>query len=422
MKSKKGILPKLIPLIRSLLAYGALPIVGLLTAPLLARALGPEGRGELAAVLQPLILASAVAALGLPSAVTYFVGRAYSVTSVAKFSYQLAAITTTAVTIPLVWYSGVISQSTGISRWTILLIWSAFIPSAFIAVRRACFQGLLDYKTIDFERFASTLLRLLLIVMLTLLAVGLASAFAAAFMISGLLASLVLLRKPKYPRNYAEQATPKFAAILRFSSMVSFGTIAAAMNSRLDQALMPSAVSTSELGFYAVAVSIAEIPTVITMVVVRNALAEASSGEGSRIKFTIVAGAGLMGLACLSIAVLASPAIRIFFGDQFAPTVAIAQILLLSVFVAFFSDTITAVLAGKGHPGLASAGPFAGALTTILLFASEWQNLSAQRVAQISVMSQSAAVLVGACGLVLTANANRRVRRDAPLSMRMEDK
>src|SRR4051794_38111209 len=51
------------------------PAAGVLTSPILARALGVAGRGELAVVLAPATLALAVATLGLPDALTYYVAK-----------------------------------------------------------------------------------------------------------------------------------------------------------------------------------------------------------------------------------------------------------------------------------------------------------------------------------------------------------
>ena len=53
----------------------ALPLSTIISAPLLARGLGVEGRGEVAGAIAPTALALAIAALGLPEAITYFVAK-----------------------------------------------------------------------------------------------------------------------------------------------------------------------------------------------------------------------------------------------------------------------------------------------------------------------------------------------------------
>ena len=51
------------------------PAAGLLTQPILARALGAGGRGELTAAMAPSALALAIATLGLPEALTFYLAK-----------------------------------------------------------------------------------------------------------------------------------------------------------------------------------------------------------------------------------------------------------------------------------------------------------------------------------------------------------
>src|SRR3954468_11341680 len=51
----------------------ALPISAFATSPILARALGPHGRGEMAAVLAPITLAVLVLNFGVPESLIYHV-------------------------------------------------------------------------------------------------------------------------------------------------------------------------------------------------------------------------------------------------------------------------------------------------------------------------------------------------------------
>ena len=53
----------------------ALPLSALVTGPLLARALGPDGRGVMAALMAPISLANLMFTLGLPDSLAYHVAR-----------------------------------------------------------------------------------------------------------------------------------------------------------------------------------------------------------------------------------------------------------------------------------------------------------------------------------------------------------
>ena len=69
---------------RLALAGGSVALVGILTGPLQARALGPTGRGELAAVMTPLGFLPTLASLGLGTYVERMVARGKTASRLAR--------------------------------------------------------------------------------------------------------------------------------------------------------------------------------------------------------------------------------------------------------------------------------------------------------------------------------------------------
>lgn len=381
-------------LLRSWIAYGALPLVAIITAPILARALGPVGRGQLAGMLQPLTLASAIASLGVPAAVTYFVGRGYSTMWVVKRAIVMVSITTLVVGVALFFYSPHVAGSLNLSHLALLGVWAAFIPSAFIAVQRSKIQGLRNYLPIDQERLISSALRVGMIVSLWTLEVKSVFLYAAAYMISGLLASTILYLGDKGEHRASTAKPEENWSIERYAVFASFGTIAMAMSARLDQAILPSIVRPAELGYFSVAVAIAEVANIITMVIARNLMAEVSSGvAGERaLRLILVGGAAHLLLdICLIIALpWALPAV---FGEEFRHSTHLVFILLISNFLAYWASCGSTYLSARGQPGKSSFGPAAGALATALSFAFFWASMSSTKAAWISVLSQSITLL-----------------------------
>ena len=386
-----------LPLVRSWVAYAALPAAGIITAPILAHALGPEGRGQLSGILQPMTLASAIAALGVPSAVTYFIGQGTAPVWVSKLAVRISALVTLLVSVGLLLYSDPVAAQLGVDRGLILLIWIAFLPSAFVSIRRAHLQGLRRYATLDLERSLGAALRVGVIVLLWLAGVQSVIIVAAAYMIAGLTASVVL-RLPADRSNEDSLANPRILSgrtFLRYSLLSSFGTIAAAMSARLDQALMPAIVPAAALGYYSAAVSVAEIPTIATMVAVRNVLAEVSGGFTRRAiaRSVLIGGTGQL-LMILAISCAIPYVLPWVFGADFAPAIALVQVLLLGAFVSYGASVATAYLAGVGRPGLGSIVQAVAAFVTALLFWVNWEHMDAPRAAWISVWSQIVALLV----------------------------
>lgn len=396
-RTKRGVRNAL-PLLRSWLAYATLPLAGLITAPITARALGPVGRGQLAGILQPMTLAGAVAALGVPSAVTYFVGRGHDSAQVRRHAAVVSSIMTVAVAIALLFYSSKVSISLSVPRSMILLVWTAFLPSAFISIRRSFVQGKRLYSKIDLERTLISVLRTGSILLLWLIGVRGVAAYTTVFMLGGLLASGVLWA-PSTRSGAASDAQVKDlkrTQLLRFALFSSFGTIATAMNSRLDQAIMPAAVTALDLGFYSVAVTVAEVTMIITNVISRNVLAEASARAPKRqLARLLILGGGAQVLACGAMLLAIPYLLPLVFGHSFAPAIPMVRILLLATVAAYGADCTSALLSGTGHPEFAAVGPAVGAGSTAVLFWVYWHQMTSVKAAWISVAAQGATFLSG---------------------------
>lgn len=384
-----------LPLMRSLVAYAAMPAAGIITAPILAHALGATGRGQLAGILQPMTLAASVAALGVPSAVTYFIGRQQSADKVIRLAVKIALIMTFLVGVALFFYSAKIAEQLNTNRVLMLIIWTAFLPSALIAIRRGHIQGLRRYGALDLERMLGSGFRVGAIVLLWIIGVKSVIAFAAIYMIAGLCASAVLKLPSSKDAAQSSDAVPVFTgkSFLSYAMLSSFGTIAAAMSARLDQAIMPAIVTANDLGYYSVAVTVAEVPAIITTVLTRNVLAEVAGGIHKQVVIRSILLGGLAQTA-LTIAILVALPylVPLAFGRDFAPAVELIRILLLGTFISYWANVAAAYLGGLGMPGYNSLGQAAAAVTTILLFWASWHAMDAVTAAWISVWSQVAAL------------------------------
>lgn len=402
-----------LPLMRSLIAYGAMPAAGIITAPILAHALGATGRGQLAGILQPMTLAASLAALGVPSAVTYFIGRQQSAEKVIGLAVKIALVMTFFVGVALFFYSGKIAEQLNTNRVLMLIVWTAFLPSALIAIRRGHIQGLRRYGALDLERMLGSGFRVGAIVLLWLIGVKSVIAFAAVYMIAGLCASAVL----KLPsRTDTAQSGDGVAfsgkSFLSYAMLSAFGTITAAMSARLDQAIMPAIVTANDLGYYSVAVTVAEVPAIITTVLTRNVLAEVAGGIGAKDVIRSILLGGLAQTA-LTVAILAAlpTLVPLAFGQDFAPAVELIRILLLGTFISYWANVVATYLGGLGMPGYNSLGQAAAAFTTILLFWVYWHSMDAITAAWVSVWSQGAA-LVMAIALLMRVRTQHQYSGD----------
>ncbi|WP_263422481.1 oligosaccharide flippase family protein [Arthrobacter sp. NicSoilB11] len=385
-----------------------------MTAPILAQSLGVEGRGQLAALMQPLTVADSLAALGIPTATAFYVARGADVRRMQFRGYAGALLTGVVAFGVLAAYSFNVAQSQGISQPLLALLWMSVIPGALLAVRRSAWTGLQRWKRVDLERTAFAGSRLLIILMLAVFGLGEVMPFAAGPIIVGLLISSALLI-PKFhptPQIADYDAAPAKKDFYRFSIYAAFGTVSASASARLDQALMPSLTSSEQLGLYAVAVTVAEVPLLVGTVLARNLMSEASAGEPlKKMLRQILLGAGVAVVGSVILGALASWVVPLIFGASFRDSLAPIYLLLLSTCMSVLTISFSAVLTGWHRPLLASVPQVMSVVAVICGFGAIGQGISAVETAIIAVAAQTIAFAASCLLIGLMRPSTGRHRR-----------
>ncbi len=250
----------------------------LLTGPLQARALGPAGRGELAAILVPLAIAPVIAELGLGT---------YASVQAAR-GRNLGRLVGTVATLMVV--LGAIGAAVGLlltdrlaeGRDTVAL----YLTIGFCLMPLSALLNLVVGLNSGLERWNAVLtIRLILPVGTALIflvlyvadALTVASAATVAIVLSivAALAGLGAFRgmpKLRFDRAIARQG-------FSFGLKVWTTSIAAMTNARLDQLLMVTLVSSKDLGYYAVAVTYGTLPSIVSRTVAGPLLPRVAGGD-----------------------------------------------------------------------------------------------------------------------------------------------
>jgi len=162
--------------------------------------------------------------------------------------------------------------------------------------------------------------------------------------------------------------SPRSGEIVGFALRSWVGAIAGVAVSRLDQSLMTSLSGTQELGLYAVAVSIAELPLIISGAISVMAFsADATQpsddrlGSMSRIATSVC--------ACVSLLIgLSSPALyRFVIGGEFMPAIPSTLILCSAVVIGIPGSIAGSGLAARGLPGTRSLGLATAAVVNVVV-------------------------------------------------------
>lgn len=351
----------------TILSYLLVPFTALLTGPLLAHALGPEGRGELAAVLAPLALANIVATFGFQEAATYFVARAeVSSRRVARLAVvcSVAAGALAALVLVLV-APKMLANAPGMVRPLQLLALSLPLTIGF-AGARGVVAGTQAFGRVSMERGAGSVGRLL-VLGLVAVSVGLTATNSATVSVIAPIAASLVLIVPALKRTGGD-APLRLSRFLDYSLHASIGTVGGILILQLDQALMTPLSSTEQLGFYAVAVSLAGLPAAAVQGV-RDVVFSYSSvasdpqlvARSTRVTVAVCVPVVLVGV------VLCNPVVPLLFGADFEPAVIMARLLLVAVLPNTVSAVMGAGLMSVGRPRVRSAILMGGAALTVVL-------------------------------------------------------
>jgi O-antigen/teichoic acid export membrane protein len=409
----------------SSLANLAFPLTTFITGPLLARALGPDGRGLMAALLAPLSLVNLMFTFGVPEALTYFIARG---NLSAKKALQIAlagglACGALAAIAFFLWAPYLFrGQEQYLPIFNLLLL-TLPVTLTFSALR-GIVQGRQQFALINRERIGGALLRLLVLAGMAVLEVlnpvravwisVVSVAIGSVFLLSGLRINEAV------PAN--DQLT---GPVARYAGAVALGTFGGLIVIRLDQVLMVSLTTHAELAYYAVAASLAELPLTVVGASRDLAFSLAAERDDPQIvarycRLTIL----VCGVMCLMSGLATPLMLPLLFGKSFTPAVLMVEILLAGTIGRAVTTVIGVGLMTTGKTLLRSAIQLGGAaLTAVLLFVlvPRWGGIGAAWVttltfallalASTTVYVRSAALSFRQC-LVPTA-ADMRYVRDA---------
>lgn len=336
------------------------PISALMTAPVLAHALGVAGRGELAAAMAPYLLLTTVAVIGIPEAATYSIARQSSIARwVTRRGVAIVAALGLAAVGALIPLAGWLGGGQPHTTKLIILAAIAITPALCLGVVRGTASGLHLWRIIARERLITSAARLLGIGGLAVSA-NLTPTSATLIMVItpviGGLAYVPMLRTISQPPTPATGTLPRFNPILRYGIKVWLGAISGILLVRVDQALLTPLAGSLQLGLYVVAVTVGEIPLVVNSAV-RDVTFATESKQTSVGRVT--AAARISSSACMAIGALllaVTPlAVPVVFGNEFRAAVPATIILLIATMVGTPGSVAGAGLSGRGRPELRSA-------------------------------------------------------------------
>lgn len=351
--------------------------LNVITGVILARALGPHQRGELAAILLwPSVLA-AVGTLGVTEATTYHaarsswpLGRLVGTTFVIGLVQSVLLICIGAAILPFV-----------LSRYDsevlhLAYVYLLYIPLFLFAVYASTLiQGLQRFGAFNIIRFL--LIGLTAIGLVTLdLAHSLVLeravyVYLGSYAMTTVIAAFFLFGREPMRLGYDGIVTRE---LFRFGVRSHLGNVSSLLNERLDQLVIAILLAPTKLGLYVVAVSLTSPATLagysISLVALPTVARSAPNDERTRriqrfLQITILTS------SCMTIPMLifTEPIISLFFGRAFVPVANVARVLLVAAVILGMNRVLSAAARGIGRPLDAGIAEGLALIVTILALA-----------------------------------------------------
>ncbi|MFN8223541.1 MAG: oligosaccharide flippase family protein [Gaiellales bacterium] len=340
---------------------------------ILARSLGPEGRGAVAFVTVSALVASAIAAFGVPSAITVLAQRDPD---------RRAALLSGAVTFTLVVglvvgasaFGGMVALGAGPDAASTALLLSCIPAVAAIALFDLCVTYLVALgRTTAFALlvavapwlYAAVLALVALIADLTI------PRAIAIWLVTGIVSGVVpvVVTAGRVGIATPDRALTRESVTFGFRAWI--GSLAGSLNFRLDQILMGLLATDAALGVYALAVNVSEVllyvPAIVGMLLVplvaRTPPAERTGAVTRLFRQSLV----LTAVTCLGAAAIGPVAIPFVFGDAFRPSVTPFLALLPGAFGFAALRLFSSALVGSSRPGGSSVGPVVALVAGVAL-------------------------------------------------------
>ncbi len=348
-------------LVVSLGASGVLQACLFVSGIIVARVLGPADRGRLALIIVLPEVAAQLSAVGVPSALTYFVAKDRPRWE--AIVRQLGVVVLAQILVALV-FSLVLRRLfvSGHARHATLFVGLAGPPSVLLQYYGLhVMQGVGELRLFNAYRVLPYFIYSAGVLVLWLAGAGLVG-FTAAWLVAQVIAAGVILthlvRRARRNSDRVEGAGARRGEILRFGMRGFAAQVSPVETFRVDTLVVAGLFPDKVVGYYAVANSLSNVPRFIAdglSAVAYPHVAEPDVAQGRPIARRYIAlAAGLCGSAALVIGVLLPVLIPALFGDRFRPAVTVAEILIACAALVSVRRVALDCQRALGRPGAAT--------------------------------------------------------------------
>lgn len=325
----------------------------LLSSVLLARMLGPEGRGTLAALLVIPNLIAAMSECGMRQTAVHYIGKRKNVDSViSNLVLYLGALGIIGTICAISYFHFSLDKPINLITTSISFI---VITSLFTNGMRGVFLGFGDIKTYNNYIVLQNLLIFILLFFCFLFDFNKLDYIALVYILSniGTMLALFIQVMIKYGKDLSFSPSIALAREM-FKKSIAYGAVFALIvaNYKFDIVMLSNLSTEASLGYYTISTQIIEliwqIPGALVVVIFSASANRNTSIEDiCRVSRTTIS---ITILLSLCICIIGMPMITWFFGEKFSQSYWSLLLLLPGAIAMIPFKIIYAFLAGEGKP------------------------------------------------------------------------
>jgi O-antigen/teichoic acid export membrane protein len=337
--------------------------LAILSSIIIARQLGPEGKGVIAAIIVVPTFISSFGHFGLPVSNIYYIGKKrnneelYSNSILFLLMASLIYFIGCLICLPVLnksYFSGLSSINIGIIA--LLLIPLLLAKHFFIDFLRGL-EKYNEYNYSNIIQHGSRFLLILVFLFTNFLTVQFALlATLAALFIANCYCILIIKKKISFSIN--KLSWMQFKENLSFGLREYLGNLFATLNLKIDLLIMAAFMDKALIGIYSVAIAISEIlqfvPSSISAVLLPK-ISKSSTSKSQRIlKKSIISNTIILSLGWFLFILVGWWLVPFLYGEKFKAVYDLAVIILFGTLLLSLSQIINKYFSGVGKPEIKS--------------------------------------------------------------------
>ncbi len=383
-------------------------LLGLVASIILARALGPDSRGKYALVLLiPTVMLKA-GTLGIEISNVYFsANRKYMLEDIISNSILLSfflglILIVTFIILSNSHYFMIFLENNNIilnQIWFVIALLPVLFLIIFLNKILLGRERIIEFNLVDIMR--AGLQVILIVIILLLIKSGLSGALIVYASTNILTAIFIIFILKKYSRLKIDLNIKLLKDSFNYGIKGYFGNLAQFFNYRLDMLLVALFLNTTEVGYYAISVGLAEklwmVPGVISMLLFPR-VSYIKNDKASNLTAKVIRNTlPLIILITVLIALVSRVLIQNLFGYEYLSSIAPFMILLPGIFALSIAKILTSDLAGRGRPEFGTFSSIISLLINIplnLLLIPKWGIKGAAFSSTIAYIVSTLIVLI----------------------------